>query len=432
MRTQSAPMNLTIRSTQSKGGRLHFEGVANAANVTDSYGTRFRWTDECLERSGDVQLLWNHNPDAALGRGTLSRDGEDLVLSGWVSDHAVTPYGVPVRNLLEDGTVRGLSVHFDAEARRERGQDFDTITPNYLPEVSLTTMPSNAASSVMSASVRAVLGELERHEDMQPLVGAIRSVLSETQRAWTPPRLKDFTDKGSWGELTKAEQDHIKTFFLYAPPDASTFGELKLPFKDPGTGKPNLDALKAAASRLPNTDIPETAKKEIGKKIAAEMSKLGSEYTGQYAPKRSLALNVVTRSGGPLSYDLLEARLQYAVKDAYQGYDPWNQPRPVAIHDDFCVLYDPTEAAFYKHMYSVDENGIVTLDATATPVLMEWRPVSANAEGEPEPPEAQQAPRGITKDDIIARLRGGNTIEESEDRSGELPIAEIFRRALNV
>ena len=418
MRVATAPLTLTVRSTQNKDGKLHFEGVANDANVTDSFGTRFNWTEDCLTRTGEVQMLWNHNPDAAIGRGTLHLEGGNLVVSAWVSDHAMTPYGVPVRALVEDGTVRGLSVHFDPEARYERGDAFDTITPNYLSEVSITTMPSNVQSNISATAVRSVLAELERHEDMGPLVGAIRSVLSETERAWSAPNLKDFTDK-SWADLTATEKNHVKSFYLYAPADASKFGDLALPYKDPSTGKASLDALKAAASRLPNTDIPESAKQQIGKKIASEMKALGSEYGGEYAPRALDMRPEGTRAAGPLDFGTLTARLQDAVEDAWgsesggvNGYGGSWCPEWVGwVYDEYCIVVNEGEAAYYRVPYSVDANGVVSL-GVRQPVLMAWKDVQGNAEGEPEPPE----PRGLNVGAFAASLR-----REPES---------VFRRAL--
>jgi HK97 family phage prohead protease len=87
-----------------------------------------------------------------------------------------------------------------------------------------------------------------------------------TDKAWTKPTLADFTDK-AWGDLTAAEKKKIGSHFAWAPADAATFGDLKLPYKEPD-GTINLNAVRNALARLDQTEgIPAEEKAKIRAKF---------------------------------------------------------------------------------------------------------------------------------------------------------------------
>lgn len=66
--------------------------------------------------------------------------------------------------------------------------------------------------------------------------------------AWTGPALADFKVKGQWGDLSASERAMVASHFLIGSADAETFGDLKLPVVNPGTGKLNERALRAVIS----------------------------------------------------------------------------------------------------------------------------------------------------------------------------------------
>lgn len=126
---------------------VYIEGVANDAHVTDSYHTRFRFTDECVRASEGIKLLFNHNPDFIVGAvEKLWREDGSLLFRARVRRSAKTPGGDEVGELVEDGLLNEASIHFDRDATYERGTEYDTITPNHLNEISLTPVPSNRGS----------------------------------------------------------------------------------------------------------------------------------------------------------------------------------------------------------------------------------------------------------------------------------------------
>jgi hypothetical protein len=137
-----------IRSITDSSEGLVIEGVANDVTVTDSYGTRFEFSEDCLVRSRGRVVLMNHGRDNVAGRNLemgLLRDG-----SLWVKDlidpDPALPNGLRYVDACRRNLVNGLSIRFDDGAEVRRGKEFDVIVPNYLPEHSLVTMPSNDAS----------------------------------------------------------------------------------------------------------------------------------------------------------------------------------------------------------------------------------------------------------------------------------------------
>lgn len=145
MNQRIAIANLRVADTDERF--VYVEGVANDASVTDSYRTRFRFTEDCMRESEGIKLLFNHNPDFIVGAvERLWKDGNNLMFRGKVRRSAKTPGGDSIGELVEDGLLNEASIHFDRDAKYEYGKEYDTITPNYLHEISLTPIPSNRGS----------------------------------------------------------------------------------------------------------------------------------------------------------------------------------------------------------------------------------------------------------------------------------------------
>ena len=156
-------LTTTIRAEgRAEDGSLEISGIANEAETTDSYNTRFVFTDACLQRSGLPVTLFNHDPDSPIGRAvSLTRTANgSLAIKARIEPEAVTKMGLSIGQLVEKGVLNGFSIRFDPDAEIKMGREFDTITPNYLPEISVVTLPSNAAST-FSPAVRSILEQLE-------------------------------------------------------------------------------------------------------------------------------------------------------------------------------------------------------------------------------------------------------------------------------
>jgi HK97 family phage prohead protease len=283
-------LTTTIRAVEREGnGDLIVEGVANDATVTDSYNTRFVFTDACLERTGNPIVLFNHDPDAPIGRAlSLSRTASgSLAIKARVEPEARTKMGLCVGDLVERGVLNGFSIRFDPDADYKPGREYDTITPNYLPEISVVTLPSNTASTFTPA-VRSILEQLETTPEGQAIAAAYRLATAPEGEKWSKPALKDFTDK-PWDELSAEEKAHIASHFLYVPEGDYGFSDLKLPYKN-AKGEVVWDALKAVASRLPSADIPEAAKEAIEAKLEGLYKEFGKTYPeSEQDPERGMA-----------------------------------------------------------------------------------------------------------------------------------------------
>ena len=162
---------ITVRSVKEASDGVIIEGVANDATVSDSYNTRFRWTDTCIERSRLGIVLFNHNKDLAIGRNIDMDRKNDGSL--WVRDRihpeAISPVGVSYAELARDGILNSISIRMDEDAGLEYGPDYDTITPNYMPEHSIVTLPSNTQSTFTSAT-RSMVDQLEATPEGQDVM----------------------------------------------------------------------------------------------------------------------------------------------------------------------------------------------------------------------------------------------------------------------
>lgn len=271
--------------------------------------------DKTLADGADVMALWNHMPERVLGRrgnGTLRMvstpdclDSEvdldpddtdhqnyarrvtrgDVIGSSFgfrcIRDDVSTENGQPMRTLLECRLLDLSPVTFPAypasvaERRAlSEARALEHLTKHGIDVAEMLSIlaiePGAKVAEKHIPSVRRWIGVLEgslpaptvpldvRRRRLM-LIGRTHGI----ELRWTRPTLADFTDK-AWGDLTAQEQAHIKSHFAYAPADASGFGDLKLPYKDPKTGKVDLDAVRNALARLSQTEgIPAEAKAKI-------------------------------------------------------------------------------------------------------------------------------------------------------------------------
>ncbi|HET7558418.1 MAG TPA: HK97 family phage prohead protease [Limnochordia bacterium] len=387
-----------IRSVERTDEGLVIEGIANDTNTTDSYNTRFRFTRECVAKSKGGPVLFNHNKDAPCGRNLDMRDtAEGLWVRDVIHPDAKMPNGIAVADAIESGLLNAFSIRFNEAARVERGKQYDTIVPDYLPEHSIVTLPSNTEST-FSPAVRSLLGDIEKTPEGQEVARIYRlaarledDAVEENERAqklaskdakWSAPSLKDFTDQ-SWSKLSLSEKKKVAAHFLYVPDDLENakFSDLKLPYKNTD-GEIMLAALRNVASRLPNTDIPEADKTAIEKKLKSLYKLFGEEYPGgEKASKRSRDDYRTERGAGILDFDTLRRRLcelAYSGKMGDQDYDEY----PVMIYDDYFVFSDGySSGRYFKQAYEVGDDGEVSLSGDYVEVVHDWRPVSTSDMG---------------------------------------------------
>ncbi|MDD7909146.1 HK97 family phage prohead protease [Pseudovibrio exalbescens] len=94
-----------------------------------------------MRPSGDVKMLWQHDPSRPIGKWTYMReDGEGLFVVGEVLDGVAQ--GREANELIRAGVLNGLSIGFKArKARRDPRTGCREVLAVDLWEVSLVTFP---------------------------------------------------------------------------------------------------------------------------------------------------------------------------------------------------------------------------------------------------------------------------------------------------
>ena len=163
--TAPSVLRMEIRSVSDSDDGLIVEGSANDTAETDSYRTRFVFTDDCISESRGGIVLFNHNTDLPIGRNLeMGMRREHLWVRDVIDPGAMTPNGRSIPDLIRSKVLRDFSIRFDNEAEIEFGREYDVVKPLHLPEHSVVTLPSNRGST-MSEYMRSVLRNLEKTED---------------------------------------------------------------------------------------------------------------------------------------------------------------------------------------------------------------------------------------------------------------------------
>ena len=139
-----------ITTSSDESNSIEVKVTVNDATSTDQHGTRFAWTPECVRETGNPIVLWNHDTDSVIGRVTsLSRSKNGSLEATLKIDTRTTmANGMTHADAIREGYVDGVSFRFDADAKFTRGKQYDTIEPNFLPEVSIVSLPSNRSSTI--------------------------------------------------------------------------------------------------------------------------------------------------------------------------------------------------------------------------------------------------------------------------------------------
>jgi HK97 family phage prohead protease len=304
---------------------MHSRSIGDFTEVVRS--TAF--TKTVQEHRDSIVSCWNHNADFVLGRpsnGTMEMRSEPRGMTADVQLDGQDPMHVSFARRVERRDVTGSSFGFDPvrtpATRQADGSILRELVEVRLRDISPVAFPAYPDSTAEKrsldpvlevASVRAgirlddlaaALVRMEQRHIVAPDVATVRSILKRletlmppetaafvplalrsrrlamferelgltvrsktTEKSWEKPSLGDFYPDKTWDELTEAQQDHVKSCYAWAPADAKSFGDLKLPYKHPD-GTVNLNAVRNALSRLPQTEgIPEDEKAKIETKL---------------------------------------------------------------------------------------------------------------------------------------------------------------------
>lgn len=127
------------------------------------------------------------------------------------------------------------------------GKEYAGIARNHRPD-HLALLPGGvgACSWADGCGIRTNFNPDQQNEESMQ-TNTLRYSGTEST-AWTGPALADFKVEGQWGDLSASERAMVASHFLIGSADAETFGDLKLPVVNPGTGKLNERALRAVIS----------------------------------------------------------------------------------------------------------------------------------------------------------------------------------------
>lgn len=227
-----------------------------------------------------IPLLWQHDSDCPIGQVTdakVTKSGIEVVASiaKGVSEDIDKAW-----NLIKAGLVRGLSIGF-------RGLEQDSIPNSWgiifnkweWLELSCVTIPANAEATITSVKKFDTKASSPMWE-----MAASKTLPIDESDAWdgaaAAKRVLDWAGIGDEtpepaGDIAKAR----RAFLAYDAANASNVTAYKLPFADVigGELKAVAGGLRAAASRLPQTDIPESVQKSARAVLDAYFAKLNGD-----------------------------------------------------------------------------------------------------------------------------------------------------------
>ena len=223
--------------------------------------------------------LWQHDPDYPVAI------NEDLAVdaNGITARCVFAPAGLSAKadeicGLVKAGIVRSVSIGFEIleseplDPKRPRGGL--RVTKWELLECSYVSVPADPQALVTAREHRAQ-GGTEMASEWK--CGAARDLpIDDTDAGWdggeAAKAIFDWAGGDSF-DPAKARQ----AFLAYDAANADLRGSYKLPFARPVNGelKVPAPALRAAASRLPQSDLPQDVQDEAAKVLAAYEAKAG-------------------------------------------------------------------------------------------------------------------------------------------------------------
>ena len=222
----------------------------------------------------DIVMLWQHDSTDPITRQSSGLELEVRKSGLWFEAQA-TDFSDRQLDLLQRGVVKHMSFGFVTihdEWEQESKPVRRTLREIELREISPVTWPAYKQTSV------AVRSAQEAGIDLRVVPDNISTAVDEDRRTpWEKPRLEDFTSE-QWSDLSAEERDKIAGHFTWSPampPDS--FSELALPHHRASDGKVIWRGLVAAAGRLDQTRLPESAMGAVRAHLAAHYKAFGEE-----------------------------------------------------------------------------------------------------------------------------------------------------------
>ena len=219
-------------------------------------------------------MLWQHDSTDPITRQSSGLELEVRKSGIWFEAQA-SDFSDRQLDLLQRGVVKSMSFGFvtvEDDWEQDSKPVRRTLKQIDLREISPVTWPAYKQTSV------AVRSAQEAGIDLRVVPDNISTAVDEDRRTpWERPRLEDFTSE-QWSDLSDEERDDIAGHFTWSPtmpPDS--FSELSLPHHRASDGKVVWRGLTAAAARLNQTNVPESALSAIRAHLAAHYRAFGEE-----------------------------------------------------------------------------------------------------------------------------------------------------------
>ena len=265
--------NFEIRETEGGGRTIRGLAIPFNRNSQDLGGFIERIDPGAVEvDDSDVVMLWQHDSADPITRQSTGLELEIRESGVWFQA-AASDFTPRQLDLLERGVVRQMSFGFvtiDDEWEQEAKPVRRTLKAIDLREISPVTWPAYKQTTVALRSAR------DAGIDLRVVPDNISTAIEEDRNAeWSAPRLGDFT-ASSWDDLDTEARDDIAGHFTWAtsmPPE--TFTDLALPHHRASDGKVIWRGLTAAAARLNQTDLPESAMGAVRAHLAAHYEAFG-------------------------------------------------------------------------------------------------------------------------------------------------------------
>jgi HK97 family phage prohead protease len=225
-------------------------------------------------------ILWQHDPEHPIGSASeIQRSATDIQMVIDFAPEGISKKADEICGLVKAGVLKTVSIGFDPT-------DFELMDPGMkgkknpplryltcdLMEVSIVSIPANKEAVVTQRA-------MVRRSAEDWTVAAAKDLEIDEESDWdgrdAAERILD--DAGFNGDHPDAAKAS-KGFLAYDATNPGLKGSYKLPFADIKNGKliAVASGIRAAASRISQTDIPESTKKEAQAVIDAYEEKMKS------------------------------------------------------------------------------------------------------------------------------------------------------------
>jgi HK97 family phage prohead protease len=234
------------------------EGVDRQGDIIVQAGID---TSSFMRTGGTV--LWQHDPDQPIAKClSIGVENGSLKAMAQFPEAGISPKADEIYGLVRAGIINATSIGF-APLQSEpidpkdpwAGRKYTAIE---LMEFSFVSVPANSEATIIARSNRAKADEVWK-------VGASRNLPLGGDEAWDGPAAQEsiFNHCGFDGDKPDVTMAR-KGFLVYDSAKPKEKGSYKLPFAKMEDGRMTAipAGIRAAASRLPQTDIPEDVQKK--------------------------------------------------------------------------------------------------------------------------------------------------------------------------